>query len=562
MRMIKKLPAALLLLLSWLASAGSITYNQDGFPILMNGSSTDSADNLNADDGIYYNILPASAWGTPVVNLRVQCKSLSCTEGGVPEASNCNCDSINTSDDSYPGKGGKLKTKGSGTAGQVVVEENLSATTAEVPDGAAITSVVATIEFRVSEDNNTACFLDVWNGTTFIENALTCYTEDTMVHINVTPALDTVAKLRTAMLRMRYVGVKKGDSLFLDLLNLTVNYTPQEYRISVTHNSTANVVVPAGHQLIRSEAHIVAKSNNSTAPTYTASWYFGGGYVTTGCSAAATIGNGTDTDITCNDTATPASAIANNRMSVRLSTSAAVQPFQLSEDYVYFRIWFPNLTTTTISPATDPAPQAGSYFQVNCTSGVDADFGIDDATFYLLFSNDTGATWSTLATNSTGLRLNSTTPTNPYTSQSISAGGTTTKSWYVDTVAEGSYMLKCVTNSTSAGEQNSTALIANVAPVAQPQVSAGKANYSGCTTVYYRIRLFDNSDFLVNANFDLNVTDSTNATRQSLPGAYPNNGTGVYTGYVLLNYTEPAGQWLIRAIARQAAGVRSFNVTT
>lgn len=652
-------PLLLLILASCLASAGSITYNQDGSPIFTNGSSADSANNLNADDGTYYNINPGTSAGPSTLNLPIGCKTpVTCTGSGTPV---CTCAQINASDSSYANGASGLRTTGALT--EVYVDENLSATSAEIPDDATITSVIATVVYYVS--NAASCSLDVWNGTAFTTYSLgACATSITTVTQNVTPTLDTIGKIRSARLRMRYTAGATNRNLYLDMLNLTVNYTRLNRQINVTHNSTATVSIPTGHLLNKSEAHIIAKSNNSATPTYTISWYSGGSYTTTGCSAATTLVTGSDTDLSCSDTTNPANAISSSKISVRLSTNIVNPGFQLNEDYVYFKIWYPNLTSTTKSPSADPSPYEGGFFQFNCSSSVDVDFGISNANYYLLLSNDSGATWNTLTTSSPGLQLNSTTPTNPFTSQSISEGGTTTKSWYVNAVTAGSYQLKCVTNSTSAGEQNSTALTitASLRPASlaiwddtdtvakypndqvyfyanytmsngtiidgngtcrvsfnisggwtawanmtyngtlQPYhynrsfpengtfdfnvscnstgyqaksatsnftitaavaavVSTGKSSYYGCSTVYYRVRLYNTYNNLVNDQFSVNITDPSAAQKYYASSLTPNNGTGIYLSSYSVDASESPGSWLIKAVSGLATGTAVFGVS-
>ena len=91
--------------------------------------------------------------------------------------------------------------------------------------------------------------------------------------------------------------------------------------------------------------------------------------------------------------------------------------------------------------------------------------------------------------------------------------------------------------------------------------TTGKANYSGCTTVYYRMRLYNASDELVNESFDIRVVDSIAVTRQSLHDIYPNNGTGVYLGNYSIGPTAEDGPWLIRAAIQGATkGMGIFEV--
>lgn len=86
-----------------------------------------------------------------------------------------------------------------------------------------------------------------------------------------------------------------------------------------------------------------------------------------------------------------------------------------------------------------------------------------------------------------------------------------------------------------------------VQPVSGASLSTGKGNYAGCSMVYYRMRAYNSSNALINANFTAAVTDPDSATMQSLD-VFPNNGTGVYLGSYPLNSSGVPGSWLIRAL--------------
>jgi hypothetical protein len=87
-----------------------------------------------------------------------------------------------------------------------------------------------------------------------------------------------------------------------------------------------------------------------------------------------------------------------------------------------------------------------------------------------------------------------------------------------------------------------------------------QASYPACTNVYYRIRLYNSSYSLVNANFSLNIKDGTGANVYYNLLLSPNNGTGTYTSYHGASITDNPGTWFIIAASGSAAGAHPFTV--
>ena len=109
-------------------------------------------------------------------------------------------------------------------------------------------------------------------------------------------------------------------------------------------------------------------------------------------------------------------------------------------------------------------------------------------------------------------------------------------------------------------QKNATSTFVISVPTAGAAVTAGKASYAGCASVYCRVRLFDSSDFPITAAFDLKIIDSANATRLNSAGLSPNNGTGTYTGAYSINSSGPSGGWYIKALSGSAVGTTTFTV--
>ncbi|MEW6329525.1 MAG: hypothetical protein AB1468_05405 [Candidatus Micrarchaeota archaeon] len=394
------------------------------------------------------------------------------------------------------------------------VDADFSATTGEIPDDSVIQSASVRVEFRVSDTSGTSCYLEVWNGTEWsAAPSFTCVSSDTTRTVDFSSFIDTLAEARAMRARVRYIGDGKNDVLRVDLLYANVTYALQYHKMNVTHSSTASVATPAGHALRKVEAHDKFKSS-SLSPTYTLEWFNNGVWTTAGCTAPGSVG-ATDVDWNCTETTNPSNAISANRIRMRLSTNVVQQSFTTGENYVWYRIWFPNITSTSISPLADPNPTEDDVFEVNCTSGVDSDYGIADADYHLMYSTDGGGTWNLITTSSENLQLNAGTPTNPYTAQSISAGGSTRKTWSVVALA-GANLVKCVTNSTSAGGMNSSATIITVKKKPETNLTlwdetdagepyAGFTRYANDAVVFYANYTNASGDALSAASCNISI---------------------------------------------------------
>ncbi len=578
--------AAMFTLLICTARAGSITYPQDGSPILTNGSSSDPVSNLNADDANYYNIAAAQNFG-PRTETRLSCKTDSyypycATRGGTRVA--CTCAQIDSSNNVYAGTG--LRTSTGGTLGQVWVEANFSATTGEIPDDAVIQSANVTVEFRVSYTAaNVYCYLEVWDGAAWaIVPSFTCTTTETTRTVDVSSVIDTLAKARAMRARVRYsTSGTRRDYLYVDLLYPGIAYVRRSYAINATHLSTANVFVPAGHALMKVEVHNKFKSS-SLLPTYMLEWFNDVAWTTAGCTASGTVG-GTDVDWSCTETANPNNAISANRIRISLSTNSVQQFFTTGENYVWYKIWFPNITSTSLSPFSDPNPPEDDVFEVNCTSGVDGDYGIADADYYLVYSTDGGGTWNPITTTSPNLQLDASTPTNPYTAQSISMGGSMRKNWNVVALA-GSNLMKCVTNSTSAGEMNSSAVSVTVKKKPETNLTiwdetdsgkpyAGFTRYANDAVVFYANYTNASGSALSTASCNISIYNVSAWTpwyamgfdaakgyfKYNLTGGF--NESGVYDWNVtcaLANYQKKLAEDMV-SIADRASSLAIWDET-
>jgi len=606
MHMIKKNLHALafLVLLSSLSSAGSITYTQDGTPVITVGSEAagTSINNINADDSLYYIVNAVPTSNTTAVNNPTMNGSVNSWTNGWeynPPGSSNTWAYTTATYVSPPGSGRKYILPSAtqdylwvaGTAYQAPTTTVDSTTVnylnwsmrygsltnpGNVRTAAICAEIYGTINgvagrqlyycyFIVGSapaDTADRKFITLGSGSS---TAWQSFSRNINADIESkwgSGATYTISQVRVVNFMITgNIPNNAGRSAFTAYYDDIYLLKGDNNQVDVRHKSQAGVSPPPGHALMRMMVSDKFYSTSSTA-TYQLQWWNANTSSWENCGAAAP--QSSEGTRTCNTSTNPSyyiNAADSSKVMMRLYSSATSTRHSLYENYLYYKIWFPNLTSTTISPTTDPAPTTGTSFQVNCTSSVDADYGINDANYYLMLSTDNGATWNPITTTSSGLKLNSSTPTNPFTSQSIPAGGSTTKSWYVDAVTAGTYQLKCVTNSTSAGEQNSSALQVTVTgPPGNATVWTGKQNYAACVPVYYKVRLFDSNNFLIDAPFNLWIKDSANATRYSASNIYPNNGTGTYTNLLYVNSTDPAGSWAIIATSGDAAGTKLFTV--
>ena len=109
------------------------------------------------------------------------------------------------------------------------------------------------------------------------------------------------------------------------------------------------------------------------------------------------------------------------------------------------------------------------------------------------------------------------------------------------------YNITAVANSATPQSALDSATILPAANLTS-NVSVGKGSYSGCSTIYYRVRLFNSTDQLMNESFNLTITDPTDVTRATVSNAFPNSGTGVYKGNYSASSTAIDGPWLLKAI--------------
>jgi hypothetical protein len=349
-------------------------------------------------------------------------------------------------------------------------------------------------------------------------------------------------------------GGTKEVGIFWD--DFELNFTsPSTYNMNVTHSSTATISVPAAHSLVRVEAHDKFKST-STLPTYTIEWFYNSAWTTSGCKVTSTISS--EVDWNCTDASNPALAISASTIKIRLSSNLIFTNFNTSENYVWYKIWYPNITSSTISPSSDPSPTTGNTFQVSCNGSVDSDFSITNAEFRLQWRPAAGS-WSDMTTSGlNGLYLNGSTPTNPYTSVSISAGGTTTQSWTVVANTAGSYEVRCFVNSSSAGNATSTTTVVTVTGVAAVQwIDTDKASYDSCGTLFYRVSLFDQSGAPTDSSLNVQILNTTAVVMSQINTA---TTAGVYYGIYLFPTAVDWGAWTIKVVAQNLLLQQSFSV--
>lgn len=136
------------------------------------------------------------------------------------------------------------------------------------------------------------------------------------------------------------------------------------------------------------------------------------------------------------------------------------------------------------------------------------------------------------------------------TSQVVNVGANSTASAYFNvthfSVLEGWHVLTSTAYGTNIYVRGVT-LDVWVSPVWGASINTTKADYSACSRIYYRCRLYNSSNSLINETFTVQVTDGAGTTRQEIP-ASPNNGTGVFLGNYSIDTTATPGSWFIKAL--------------
>ena len=102
------------------------------------------------------------------------------------------------------------------------------------------------------------------------------------------------------------------------------------------------------------------------------------------------------------------------------------------------------------------------------------------------------------------------------------------------------------------------------APPVVASISTDNTSYTACGTVFYKVKLYDQNSRLLNSYFTLNVLNPSLSTVSTVGSAYPNNGTGIFTGNYTLNATSPLGTWLLKVLESGGAtsGKNFFVATT
>ena len=513
---------AMLLLAISLTFSASITYTQDGAPILTNGTNTTAPSNLNADDINYYNITAATILGTTTQMLV-----------------NAN---FSTNDSNWTKVVGGASTIAWYNSGQTGGSENVTLTGANKNnDNDIIQNVTAgskpssgTIKWCYSvtrwsggTSSNLSVYLRSPGGSgfgTLLDNtSITGTTAWTCRNASVPSAVLNSSGTYQFTARS-HLQTTAGGTKFISVLwdDFELNFTgPTTYKLNVTHISTATVAVPANYTLKNVTALIKLKSN-STAAGYTPYWYYNGAYTNASCNATTTIGS-SDVNLTCSDESNPSLAISGSTIRIQLSTNVSTVPFLTSENFILYRIRFPNVTAATISPASNSSPLTGTAFNVSCSASADSDFAVTGVDFNLQWRNVTSGEAFKLMNTSAGggLYLNASTSTNPYTTVSIPAGGSNTTNWTVIANIAGSYEIRCFVNSTTGGNMvsNATGISVIAVSVYNFTVSPAVDNFSVVNNTY-----IDRNFTLSNTgNQQLNISCSTNVSWASNITACPTN---------------------------------------
>ena len=549
--------AGLLLSFVFLASlsfAASITYIQDGSPILTNGSSGSPASNLNSDDGVYYAITAAIVPGN-VAQMLLNGNFFSNDVGWARSTSGVM--TINWINTGRTGGSDEFVTYGRNKAGVGSISQNFVASI--IPASGTLGWCYRVTVWNVpGTPNQLDVYLNPPGGTapgTLIDSiSLTGLTGWNCRNVVIPSALiNSVgtygftfqATLDTANNANAQVTVQVDDFE----LNFT---TSNQYVLNVTHASTATVSVPANHTLQNVTAKLNLKSN-STSPIYSLQWLYNGAYTSSGCSASSSIPS-TDTDILCSAISNPLLAISGNAIRIRLSTTYSSSSFLTSEDFIQYIIRFPNMTSSAISPSLTQSVYDNTTIQINCSATADSDYAVTGASYNLQWRNvSAGPTFSNIDTNSAnGLYLAASTPTNPYVGVTIPLGGSNTQTWNVVANLEGNYELRCFPTSTTGGNQLSSALPVTVTKKTYNfTVAPSLDSFSVQNDTY-----IDRTYTLTNTgNQPLSITCSDNATWVSNITACPSSfavGTSVNVTFrfnatgrpaaiesVLLSFTDP-----------------------
>jgi len=457
--------AAVLLLILSISAAASITYQQDGSPLLTNGTNTTAATNLNADDSNYYNVTAATVPG-PITQMLTNANFSTDDSGWVKTIGASS--TIAWYNSGQTGGSENITIAGSGVNTNNYIAQNVTALTMPY-------NVTINWCYRVTRwSSGTASYLSVYlrspGGSglgTLLDNvsitgtgAWTCRSNSS---ISSTVLNSSGTYQFTAQAHLQTTGGGGGKYVSVLLDDFQLNFTPANYTLNVTHNSTANVTVPTNYTLQNVTAYTHLKTN-LTAVDYTLYWFYNGAFTNTGCNATTHL-SGTDADLVCSATSNPSLAISDSAIALRLFANESNSAFLTSENFINYTIRFPNMTSASIIPSTGQNLGGGASFTVNCSATADSDYAVTGAEFHLQWRNvSAGPSFSDMtASGSNGLYLSGSTPTNPTAGVSVPAGGSNSSNWTVMTNnTNGTYEIRCFVNSTTGGYQISSATSVNV----------------------------------------------------------------------------------------------------
>jgi hypothetical protein len=200
-----------------------------------------------------------------------------------------------------------------------------------------------------------------------------------------------------------------------------------------------------------------------------------------------------------------------------------------------------NLTVVTFATATQLSQSASPASP--SMSGTNVTFSCN----YSLASDASPVTGATVYLNLTGLNFSTTYSGGNYT-------------YWNDSMTGGSNSWNCIASKT--GYVSQTGALQSYM-ISVTTLSTDLPSYSSCGAVFYKVRLYDANYQRVNSYFNVTFIYPNSTTASSSASLYPNNGTGIYTGSYILNYTSPLGAWLLKVI--ESSGVTSgknFFVTS
>lgn len=175
---------------------------------------------------------------------------------------------------------------------------------------------------------------------------------------------------------------------------LYVSNPASNYQTNVEHTSTATAL-PSGHTLKEVQSRNKFASSDTVTIYALQIWNVTGSAWTNCYTPAAQT---TETARTCSITATPANYIdGSNKIKMKLySDSTPAASFATRENQIFYRLWFPNVTSADLIPNGGTTQvNITKTFQANCTATCDTDYDCNGVYLSVQW-RPSGGNWSIL----------------------------------------------------------------------------------------------------------------------------------------------------------------------